>query len=252
MGKRAQTMKRHPARGTNHSTLGENADVLAQLRHARDCSAAYQEVSTPDVAHLDKCGALALEILDLLIDVQRLYGEYNYSTNSAIREILETASYTDLRAAPDNLARYLKSHYADPLVVESATDLAMKEYRAKMGFRLNKEMVCYTWRGSAQQLRYDVLLLAHTLSEHAQYPSLEQSVACSPMWLYTLLKKRTISTFVLGPPIPAPKNGASLALIGAPSFEHYSLDERVKIVEALGTQPRQRIKDRLKRTTVRP
>jgi hypothetical protein len=113
-------------------------------------------------------------------------------------------------------------------------------------------MVCYTWRGSAQQLRYDVLLLAHTLSEHAQYPSLEQSVACSPMWLYTLLKKRTISTFVLGPPILAPKNGASLALIGAPSFEHYSLDERVKIVEALGTQPRQRIKDRLKRTTVRP
>ena len=234
---------------TDHPTLRPDADILEQLRYARATASRYQTVRVPDAAHLGKCRDLAIEILDLLIDVQRLYKQYSYSPNPTISEILETADSTDLRAAPDNLARYLKAHYSDALVVESATEFAMKEHRTRVGFRLNKEMVCYTWRGSAQELRYDVLLLAHTLSDHlyqSEHRGLEESVACSPMWLYTILKKRTISTFVLSPPVPAPKNGATLDLLISPSLAHYSLNERVKIVEALGTQPCSKIKDRLK------
>ena len=232
---------------TGHPTLRPDADILEQLHYARDTASYYQTVHTPDADHLGKCRDLAIEILDLLIDVQRLYKQYSYSSNPIITEILETADSTDLRTAPDNLARYLKAHYSDPLVVESAINIAMTEHRTKVGLRLNKKMVCYTWRGSAQALRYDVLLLAHTLSEdphQSERHGLGQYVACSPMWLYTILKKRTISTFFLSPPIPAPKNGATLALIASPSLAHYSLGERVKIVEALGTQPQRKIRFR--------
>lgn len=237
------------ASDTDHPTLRPGADILEQLRYARDTASRYQTVRLPDAAHLEKCRDLAIEILDLLIDVQRLYKQYSYSSNLTISEILETADSTDLRTAPDNLARYLKAHYSDSLVVESAKDLAMKEHRVKIGFRLNKEIVCYTWRGSSQELRYDVLLLAHTLSEYphqSERHGLEQYVACSPMWLYAILKKRTISTFFLSPPVPAPKNVATLALIASPSLAHYSLGERVKIVEALGTQPQQEMRLRLR------
>lgn len=236
--------------GTAHPTLRPDADILEQLRYAREAAAYYQTVLTPDAAHLEKCRDLAIEILDLLIDVQRLYKQYSYSSNSTISDILDAADSTDLRTAPDNLARYLKSHYSDPLVVDSARDVAMTEYRTKVGLRLDKKMVCYTWRGSAQEMRHDVLLRAHTLSDVAhqsEHHGLEQYVACSPMWLYTVLKKRTISTFVLSPPVPAPTNGATLDLITSPSLSDYSLSERVKIVQALGTQPHRKMRLRLHR-----
>lgn len=232
-----------------HPKIRPNADILEQLRYARDTAAYYQTFHTPDATHLEKCRNLAIEILDLLIDVQRLYKQHSYSSNPIITEILETADSTDLRAAPDNLARYLKTHYSDPLVVDSARDVAMTEYRTKVGLRLDKKMVCYAWRGSSQELRYDVLLLAHTLSNHphqSEHHGLEQYVACSPMWLYVILKKRTISTFVLSAPVPAPKNGAALDLLVSPSLAHYSLSERVNIVQALGTQPPRKMRLRLR------